>query len=120
MTILIIILIILLTLSIINNFYMYNYNYKESCVEKYVYSLDLPKDLKYKTITFFYKDKTFKKCFKDDYKLTDIPIRQENEMLINNFLSSINNNPEILYIINKNNSSSLKLNEINFLKLRNL
>ena len=83
-------------------------------------SVQLPKDLKYKTITFFYKDKTFKKCFKDDYKLTDIPIRQENEMLINNFLSSINNNPEILYIIDKNNSSSLKLNEINFLKLRNL
>ena len=79
MTILIIILIILLTLSIINNFYMYNYNYKESCVEKYVYSLDLPKDLKYKTITFFYKDKTFKKCFKDVTAIVQVLYRFQRQ-----------------------------------------
>ena len=60
MTILIIVLIILLVLSIINNYYMYQYNYNESCPTKYIYNTKLPENVKFSTITFFYKDKTFK------------------------------------------------------------
>ena len=120
MTILIIVLLILLVLSVVNNYYMYYYNYAESCPTKYIYSTNLPEDLKFSTITFFYKDKTFKKCHKDDYKITDIPVRKEGEMAIKSMLSNLDKNNNLNYIINKNNSNTLELSEHDYLKLRRL
>ena len=120
MTILIIVLIILLVLSIINNYYMYQYNYNESCPTKYIYNTKLPENVKFSTITFFYKDKTFKKCHKDDYKITDIPIRQEGEMTIKNILDNLDKNKNIKYIVNKSNSNNLEIGEKDYLKLRQL
>ena len=118
MTILIIVLIILLTLSIINNYYMY-YFCNESCPTKYIYSTNLPENLNFQTITFFYKNKKFKKCYKDDYKITDIPIRKEGEMILKNILDNINDK-DMKYIINKSNSNTLNITEKEFLNLRNL
>jgi len=120
MTILIVVLIILLVLSIINNYYMYQYNYNESCPTKYIYSTKLPENVKFSTITFFYKDKTFKKCHKDDYKITDVPIRQEGEMAVKNILNNLDKNKNIKYIINKSNSNVLEVQETDYLKLRQL
>lgn len=119
MIILIIILIILLSLSIINNYYMYIYSYKDSCPTNYIYTSNLPENLKFQTITFFYKDKKFKKCHKDDYKITDIPIRVEGEMTLKNILDNINPK-NIKYIINKSNSNTLNISEKEYLNLRNL
>tara|TARA_B100000902_G_C27311603_1_gene918766 strand:- start:2103 stop:2462 length:360 start_codon:yes stop_codon:yes gene_type:complete len=119
MTILIVVLIILLVLSIINNFYMYHYNYNESCPKNYIYSGNLPKNLKYKTITFFYKDNKFNKCHKNDYNKSDIPIRYEGDMTLNNMLSNLNNK-KIKYIINNDNILPLEISELDYLKLRNL
>jgi hypothetical protein len=117
MSILIVILIILLVLSIINNLYMYHYNYNESCPDKYIYQGNLPKNIKFKTITFFYKDAVFNKCHKNDYKLTDVPIRDEGEMTLTNMLEKLNN--KVKYIINKNNTTPLQISELDYLKLRN-
>ena len=99
---------------------MYQYNYNETCPTKYIYNSKLPEDIKFSTITFFYKDKTFKKCHKDDYKITDVPIRQEGEMTINNMLSNLDKNKNIKYIINKVNSNTLNVSEQEYLKLRQL
>jgi hypothetical protein len=118
MTILIVVLIILLVLSIINNFYMYHYNYNELCPEKYIYSGNLPKNLKFKTITFFYKNTNFNKCHKNDYNISDIPIRYEGDMILNDVLSKLNN--KVKYVINKENASPFKISELDYLKLRNL
>tara|TARA_Y200000002_G_C22619595_1_gene637556 strand:- start:537 stop:833 length:297 start_codon:yes stop_codon:yes gene_type:complete len=98
---------------------MYYYSYKESCQYNYIYDANLPKNLKFKTVTFFYKDKKFKKCHKDDYKITDIPIRQEGEMVLKNILDNINNR-NIKYIINESNSNALNISEKEYLSLRNL
>ena len=111
MTILIVVLMILLILSVVNNYYMYYYNYKESCPTKYIYNSNLPEDLKFTTITFFYKDKTFKKCHKDDYKITDVPVRKEGEMIIQNMLNNFDKNSSLNYIINKNNTNTLDISE---------
>ena len=110
---------ILLSLSIINNYYMYYFCYNESCPSKYIYNQNIPQNLNFKTITFFYKDKKFKKCHRDDYKITDIPIRQEGEMILKNILENVNNK-NIKYIINESNSSTLNISEKEYLKLRNL
>lgn len=119
MIILIIVLIILLTLSIINNYYMYLYSYKDSCPSNYIYTSNLPQNLKFQTITFFYKDKKFKKCHIDDYKIDNIPIRQEGEMIIKNILDNVNQK-NIKYIINKSNSNTLNISEKEYINLRNL
>ena len=118
MIILINVLIILLILSIINSYYMYYYTYKESCPSKYIYSANIPENLNFQTITFFYKDKKFKKCHLDDYKITDIPIRKEGEMTLKNILDNINDK-NIKYIINKTNSNTLNISEKEYLNLRN-
>ena len=118
MTIIIIVLIILLVLSIVNNFYMYHYNYNESCPEKYISNGNLPQDIRYKTITFFYKTDKFDKCHKNDYNLTEVPVRYEGDVLINNILSKLPN--KLKYIINNNNTTPLKISELDYLKLRNL
>ena len=116
---LIIILIILLLLSIINNFFMYKYSYKNICNDKFINLNDIPDDIKIKTITFFYKDKEYKKCHKNDFKNNNINYRCESEMKINNFLNSLNEN-KIKYNLNKNYNSQLQIKESILTSIRNL
>ena len=50
--------------------------------------------------------------------LSDIPIRYEGDMILNNVLSNLNN--KVKYVINENNSSPIQISELDYLKLRNL
>ena len=99
---------------------MYQSIYNESCPKKYLYNSNLPENLKFLTITFFYKDEPYKKCHKNDYKIDNIPIRKEGEMIIENILDNLNLNKNIKYIINKTNSNVLDISEKDYLKLKKL
>tara|TARA_X000000950_G_scaffold287647_1_gene400850 strand:+ start:7 stop:369 length:363 start_codon:yes stop_codon:yes gene_type:complete len=108
----IIILLILLTLSILNNFLMYKYGYTNECPTQYVQSAGLPKNVKFKTITFFYKDKLFNKCLNSDYLLETVPDRNEGEVAVDRIISQLDKD-KILWVSNPNNSNELTINEVN-------
>ena len=115
----IIILLILLTLSIINNFIMYQHGIKKECNKLYVSSENFPDNIKFKTVTFFYKDKPYKKCIKEDYMLQKVPDRNYGEVEINNILKKFNKD-RVSWIVNDINSNELDINEVNYTKIRNL
>ena len=82
-----IILSILLILSILNTYYIYYFNYNFKCPKNYIYRNNIPDNIKFKTITFFYKNDIYKKCHKNDFNLNDIPIRNNFEMKFNNLIN---------------------------------
>ncbi len=115
----IIILLILLTLSIINNFIMYKYSIEKECGKLYVNSSQLPSNVKFKTFTFFYKDKPYKKCIKQDYLLEKIPERNNGEVEIDNLMKKLDNN-RVTLIKNETNMNELFISEVNYTKIKNL
>ena len=115
----IIILLILLTLSIINNYIMYKYGIQKECNKLYVKSSQFPDNIKFKTITFFYKNKPFKKCIKEDYLLKEVPDRNDGEVEIESIIKKLNNN-KITSIINEDNSNELHISQVNHSKIKNL
>lgn len=98
---------------------MYKYSYKNICFDKYINLTNIPDNIKFKTITFFYKDKEYQKCHKNDYKNSNINHRCESEMIINKFLNSLNKN-KIRYNLNNNNKSPLNIKESTLSSIRNL
>ena len=108
-----IILLILLTLSIINNFLMYKYGYRNECPTSYVKTSGLPSNIKFKTFTFFYKDKPFNKCLKEDYLLEKIPDRYDGEVQLKSILNKLNNN-KVTWIKNDENINELYIDEVNY------
>lgn len=102
-------LLILLIISITNNYFTYKFSkYKNS--NKF-YLNNVPSNLRYMTISFFYKDKEFDMCHKNDNEKSDIKIRNYNEMNIFNVLEKLNKD-NIYYIVNRNNKNYLYLNDI--------
>ena len=113
-----IILSILLILSILNTYYIYYYNYNFKCPENYIYQNNIPHNIKFKTITFFYKNDIYKKCHKNDFNLNDIPIRNNFEMKFNNLLHKLGN--DFVYIVNHKNTPFIQPNEQQFIQIRKL
>jgi hypothetical protein len=114
----IIILSILLILSILNTYYIYYYNYNFKCPLNYFYNNNLPHNIKFKTITFFYKNDLYKKCHKNDFNLDNTPIRNNFEMKLNHMIKTLGN--DFVYIENKKNKPFLLPNEQQFIKIKNL
>lgn len=113
-----IILSILLILSILNTYYIYYYNYSFKCSKNYIYQNNLPSDIKFKTITFFYKNDIYKKCHKNDYNISNTPVRNNFEMKFNNLINKLGN--DFVYIVNHKNTPFIQPNEQQFIKIKNL
>ena len=114
----IIILSILLILSILNTYYIYYYNYNFKCPKYYFQNNNIPSNVKFKTITFFYKNDLYKKCHKNDYNIDNTPIRNKFEMKFNNLINTLGN--DFVYIVNHKNKPFIQPNEQQFIKIKKL
>lgn len=114
----IIILSILLILSILNTYYIYYYNYNFKCPKYYFNNNNIPSNIKFKTITFFYKNDLYKKCHKNDYNIDNTPIRNKFEMKFNNLINTLGN--DFVYIVNHKNKPFIQPNEQQFIKIKKL
>ena len=114
----IIILSILLILSILNTYYIYYYNYNFKCPKYYFNNNNIPSNIKFKTITFFYKNDLYKKCYKNDYNIDNTPIRNKFEMKFDNLINTLGN--DFVYIVNHKNKPFIQPNEQQFTKIRKL
>ena len=111
----VVILIILLIISIGNNYFTYKFlNFKNN-----YYINNFPSDFRFMTITFFYKNKIFDMCHKNDKEKSDIKIRNYHEMNILNLLEKLDKD-NIYYIVNRNNKNYLYLNDIQNDKLKKI
>ena len=114
----IIILSILLILSILNTYYIYYYNYNFKCPKYYFNNNNIPSNIKFKTITFFYKNDLYKKCHKNDYNIDNTLIRNKFEMKFNNLINTLGN--DFVYIVNHKNKPFIQPNEQQFIKIKKL
>jgi hypothetical protein len=83
-----------------------------------VFQNNIPHNIKFKTITFFYKNDIYKKCHKNDFKLTNIPIRNNFEMKFDNIINKLGN--DFVYIVNHKNTPFISPNEEQYTRIRKL
>ena len=124
MTWFIMILIILVFISTINNFIMYKKTEsKINCPNEFIsYKKD---NLKFRNITFFYKDKIYEKCKKNDYKDkidSDNIQRYQYDVIIDDLINYIKKKyKNKIYIIeNNNNNTQLNISDQDFTNINTL
>ena len=96
-------------------------NYPNIQRAKIINSNLIPKNIKFNTITFFYKDNQYNQCHKDDFRNNIYSKdRIKGEMILNNMLDKIEQNysNQIYFIKNNNNLNKETISDNHILNIR--